>query len=350
MRLSYLLLLLPLLVSSVEERPKASSSSKTLIRDVGAVNVTIHCERDDEDKSVNWIFDGRNRNVTFAPNGDLVLLNGLEAEDAKVYVCQDADSNESIHTVYVQVKKAPPAVLNLTVAPESVLADVSWNMAPLQKRPRDGLNGVFTPEIESFLLRYRLEDVEAGSEEAKWTTLEVNATSTAKSVFGLAPNSTYYFRVSAVNAVGEGKVVSVFATTENDLEQIREAEKETRKHEEEIHKTDETRLWKIWLLGIGVMILTFSVIGFGISLLLVKNCDKRRMGMGAPGSGDTTEEEAMELVPHITLNPSFNIDMLEYLGDQDQAVHESPIIKPHARPRPDKLIDIHNDEDDEINA
>lgn len=27
----------------------------------------------------------------------------------------------------------------------------------------------------------------------------------------------------------------------------------------------------------------------------------------------TTEEEAMELVPHITLNPSFNIDMLEFI-------------------------------------
>ena len=25
------------------------------------------------------------------------------------------------------------------------------------------------------------------------------------------------------------------------------------------------------------------------------------------------DEEAMELVPHITLNPSFNIDMLEYI-------------------------------------
>ena len=26
-----------------------------------------------------------------------------------------------------------------------------------------------------------------------------------------------------------------------------------------------------------------------------------------------TEDEEMELVPHITLNPSFNIDMLEYI-------------------------------------
>ncbi len=37
----------------------------------------------------------------------------------------------------------------------------------------------------------------------------------------------------------------------------------------------------------------------------------------------TEEEEAMELVPHITLNPSFNIDMLEYLeAEDDSPIHE----------------------------
>ena len=31
----------------------------------------------------------------------------------------------------------------------------------------------------------------------------------------------------------------------------------------------------------------------------------------------------MELVPHITLNPSFNIDMLEYLEAEDESpIHE----------------------------
>ena len=54
---------------------------------------------------------------------------------------------------------------------------------------------------------------------------------------------------------------------------------------------------------------TFAVIGLGISLLLIKNCDHRRNATMC----ESTEEEAMELVPHITLNPSFNIDMLEYI-------------------------------------
>ena len=39
-----------------------------------------------------------------------------------------------------------------------------------------------------------------------------------------------------------------------------------------------------------------------------------------------TEEEEMELVPHITLNPSFNIDMLEYIEpspDQEDVDHDT---------------------------
>lgn len=41
------------------------------------------------------------------------------------------------------------------------------------------------------------------------------------------------------------------------------------------------------------------------------------------------DEEAMELVPHITLNPSFNIDMLEYLEAED-----SPTSDLHYPPLP----------------
>ena len=39
----------------------------------------------------------------------------------------------------------------------------------------------------------------------------------------------------------------------------------------------------------------------------------------------------MELVPHITLNPSFNIDMLEYIEpspDQDEEDHDTANLMP----------------------
>ena len=36
-----------------------------------------------------------------------------------------------------------------------------------------------------------------------------------------------------------------------------------------------------------------------------------------------TEEEVLELVPHITLNPSFNIDMLEYIEAEESPTDAS---------------------------
>ncbi len=70
----------------------------------------------------------------------------------------------------------------------------------------------------------------------------------------------------------------------------------------------------MWGVAIAVFLVTFAIIGFGISLLLLRNCDFHRR---RNSSCETTEEEAMELVPHITLNPSFNIDMLEYIEASD---------------------------------
>ena len=59
---------------------------------------------------------------------------------------------------------------------------------------------------------------------------------------------------------------------------------------------------------------------------MIRNCDKgRRSGHSSLSGCDATEEEAMELVPHITLNPSFNIDMLEFEqgGYEDRYVFKS---------------------------
>lgn len=67
-----------------------------------------------------------------------------------------------------------------------------------------------------------------------------------------------------------------------------------------------SRVWVSIVIG---FLVTFFVIGFGISLLMFKNWGK---GVSTIANKDQ-EEEAMELVPHITLNPSFNIEMLEYL-------------------------------------
>lgn len=59
------------------------------------------------------------------------------------------------------------------------------------------------------------------------------------------------------------------------------------------------------------MTVTFAILAFGISLVLFRNCGNQTGHSEL--TCEATEEEVMELVPHITLNPSFNIDMLEYI-------------------------------------
>ena len=71
-------------------------------------NVTLLCPRQDGGGAVVWIW-GAGAAVgaagRFRPqsDGDLAIL-ALEKEDSKVYLCQDAESNESIHTVLLQVR------------------------------------------------------------------------------------------------------------------------------------------------------------------------------------------------------------------------------------------------------
>ena len=71
---------------------------------------------------------------------------------------------------------------------------------------------------------------------------------------------------------------------------------------------------------ITVILVTFAILGLGISLVVFRSCGCAKSST-IRHEGITCEavedEEAMELVPHITLNPSFNIDMLEYLEAEE---------------------------------
>jgi len=67
------------------------------------------------------------------------------------------------------------------------------------------------------------------------------------------------------------------------------------------------------VLGISTAISIFALVTLisGIALLLIKHKSKRKQVhqlKDSPG-----EDESLELVPNITLNPSFNIDMLEHI-------------------------------------
>ena len=65
-------------------------------------------------------------------------------------------------------------------------------------------------------------------------------------------------------------------------------------------------------MSIAVSVIALATLGSGIALLMIRqrgHAQPVRPLQESPG-----EDESLELVPHITLNPSFNIDMLEHIA------------------------------------
>ena len=257
------------------------------------------------------------------------------------------ESNESIHTVFLVVRTVPPAVANLTVIPHSVFALVTWSPVA------DDADGGYP--VDRYVLGYKRDsgESEAGRLDPRishssaetlreaadqWSYVRnIAPSATSKAVYGLVPNSTYYFRLCAVNRLGMGENASVAVRTLFDESEVEAAHDLVLEDRGQREGEEEESAFKLAMVGVTVFVVTFGVIGFGISLLLIRNCDNgRRSGHSSSGC-DATEEEAMELVPHITLNPSFNIDMLEFEQGEDRADAIANHIEGAARDR--SLVD-----------
>ncbi len=62
------------------------------------------------------------------------------------------------------------------------------------------------------------------SESDSWQSIsDLDSNASSKTVFGLKPNSTYYFRVFAINELGPGPNVSVEAETKFNAEEVDQA-------------------------------------------------------------------------------------------------------------------------------
>jgi len=85
---------------------------------------------------------------------------------------------------------------------------------------------------------------------------------------------------------------------------------------------------------VAVSILAFVTLGSGIALLLM-NRRRNHMLLVSPDHESPGEEESLELVPHITLNPSFNIDMLEHCAPdfEQNSEHAFLVGEPSGRER-----------------
>ena len=130
--------------------------------------------------------------------------------------------------IFFQVVRSPPAaVSNLTIITHSVFALVMWNI------PSDG----HFP-IENFVLSYKRHDDEEG--EYGWNnTLSIDPGETSKTVYGLRPNTTYYFKIYARNSLGDGLDVSKSAVTKFNTSEIDEAKQLKANGETNANKSNE---------------------------------------------------------------------------------------------------------------
>ncbi|XP_049780635.1 protein turtle homolog A isoform X2 [Schistocerca cancellata] len=188
-------------------------------------NITLPCTKSDESSAVNdsivsWVREGREeiRRRRIQPDGALVLTD-LEREDAGIYLCTvDSRPGFSIENgdvrarIRVEVRTPPPALVNVTVRPSTVLALLMWDVA------EDG-----GYEITHFTIRFRQKYPSDDGQPNTWrSTLPEHISPTARQVdvYHLKPNTTYIFRLWANNQLGKGVVTEMEATTSHDTQEI----------------------------------------------------------------------------------------------------------------------------------
>ncbi|XP_071746083.1 neogenin isoform X2 [Lepeophtheirus salmonis] len=317
-------------IGPVESNLGRSETSATLIFNSGA-NITLNCQGKSPNRDIAWIQYGKkvlpSNRIRHESDGRLII-HKVFPRDEGLYLCQDVESNQSIHSIRLRVRTPPERVSNFTVLPRSVFALATWN-TPLTNSDVD-------PPLLKYTLSYRLDGNERSEgvedDTLSWTECKVSEDENSYTVYNLRPNSTYYFRIFATNAVGSGENVSVMVRTTYDPKEIREAEQETGLlfsegapvYDGELHADAQDKInlqqdsFKVWIVALLLFVIVSTSGAIGISLFLIKVRGRSRNDITV----ETTEEEAMELVPHITLNPSFNIDMLEYIEPEESSIND----------------------------
>ena len=79
--------------------------------------------------------------------------------------------------------------------------------------------------VEKFVLKYRLDESLSNSTSTQhWNVIDhLKPNTSSMAVFHLMPNSTYYFRIQAVNKLGPGNEISLMAKTKYDLDEVKKA-------------------------------------------------------------------------------------------------------------------------------
>ncbi|XP_045463175.1 protein turtle homolog A isoform X3 [Harmonia axyridis] len=253
-------------------------------------NLTLRCPYYQSD--VMWVREGRedrqSNRSTVLTNGSL-FLKTVDKDDSGLYSC----SRENVVTdektlINVTVRTPPPALANVKVVPSTILAVIVWEV-----------NGTGGYPIMNFTAQFRLADT-----DNKWIPIPPNhitPSSRQIDVYGLQPNTSYEFKVWATNQLGRGEVTQIVSTTKG-------------YYSEEGADEFDTRAWAV---AVGIVMGTLILLGLGTCFLLYQEC---RMP-----SVVAEEQEIIELVPNIILNPVFDGNPNEPIQADENCNSENPI-------------------------
>jgi len=246
---------------------------------------------------VEWILPGRSNtsgSLIREKSGALYIVN-ISAESEGPYICSKQSKQ---YTVLVKLTKVPERVLNLTVTQHSFYATVSWCMGAEER-------------VEGFLCQYRNDtsqynQVMASDLVYKNSSRPLGAGSRTCDIYALLPNHTYFVKVAAYNSAGRGPFVSVVFRTKPDNT-----------------RTNSTTRSIVIGLMTGCALVIF-VATAAISLFLRQRKYTNLQPISPVAECSLVEESELHTPspstnPHITLNPAFNIEMLENLDTSENA-------------------------------
>ncbi|XP_020290361.1 contactin-2 [Pseudomyrmex gracilis] len=264
-------------------------------------NALPHSE--ESNVGVMWVREGREEGqierLKVEPNGILELVN-VSADDAGNYSCTLDDDHDAVKArINVEVKTPPPALHNVWVKPSTILANILWEVAGTGGYP-----------IIDFTAEYRLKPVEGQTPE-DWKPIiptHIPPNSRQIDVYHLVPNTTYSFRVWATNQLGKGEIVEVENHTHHSVEEL-----ELARHFLDGVENFDTR---IWLAAVGIVMGTLTILGIGTCYLSYRECK-------APSQLE--EQEVIELVPNIILNPGFFDERTEHVPQDENFNNQTTV-------------------------
>ncbi|KAJ8969491.1 hypothetical protein NQ317_009213 [Molorchus minor] len=210
-------------------------------------------------------------------NGSL-FISQVNQNDSGIYSCsrENVVNSDVKARVNVTIRTPPPALVNVTVRPSTILALLLWEV-----------NGTGGYPIINFTAQFRLAYT-----NSSWIPISPNhitPNSRQIEVYKLVPNTTYEFRIWATNQLGRGAIKEAHGTTLGVYK-----EEELARHMLEGADKFDTRVWAV---AVGIVMGTLVLLGLGICFLLYQECR-------IPGVVE--EQEIIELVPNIILNPGFD--------------------------------------------